>query len=98
SIVLALRARTAESVFDLVTASQPAADVYLISQEVPIGSLEFAGQIAFAPSQNLKPDQTFSASEWQNLRIEQVYVEPWPKQAARIAMKAEAPNAVRLCV
>lgn len=93
-----IQATTADVVFELSAPSKSDSDVYLIPQELPVSTIDFFGQIALVPSSNLRPDGTFLASEWQNLRIDHVYVDPWPSQTPKVTVRVEAPDTVRICV
>ncbi len=94
---VAVQATTGDVAFELPAPSKSYTDIYLLSHVLPVDAIDFFGQIALVPSSDLGSHGTFQASEWQNLRIDHVYINPWPNQRPKVTVKAEGSNNVRIC-
>jgi hypothetical protein len=98
SISVLVRATTADIAFSLPARSRVSGELYLIPSEIPVSALAFSGTVTSLPAGALNSEGTIEASDWKNFRIEHVYLDAPPAQTPVVTLKAEAPNAVRLCV
>lgn len=95
-IPVSIRATTSDVAF--APTATTSGDVYLISAEIPISTLDFYGVFSSIPPGVTKADGAFPATDWRNLRIEHVYLQPEPKETPKVTFTAKTPNSVRLCV
>jgi hypothetical protein len=98
TIAIVLHATTAEVAFGLSPGSELQNDVYLISKQLPITTLELFGSARAIPSTDVNLDSAVLATEWTDLRFEHVYLRVAPKKVPKLTLTAEAPSGVRLCI
>lgn len=102
SVGVLLRASTLALSFEIPSATQPSSDVQLIPSEIAARSITLAGSISSVPTGQVaavgSSGGTFSATDWDTLRVEQVYLRAPSNTSPTIRLVAESRDVVRLCV